>query len=415
MDIVKLSVTLEPFTVPSEIPKSPILYVEALPLNWSFDDVHVEFSRFGSIKEIRNRLARNFKSFETWIIFHDVKDALKASIEFKSVNVKRLLVDNFPRYLDLFKPSTQIEDLEDKEKTTRTPHPPRWLILTTNNERGNLFKVKKLINQKVGHVLSPDITRFGRNSFLVHAITDGQAAMLLNLRLDPNGLIRAVKPHYNFSYGKGVIFNEDIYELEDDEILDLCPKEVWKIFKVPRSSMIILTFINPDLPSEIILESEIVRVRPYRPRVLQCFNCYGFGHSARICTRNKVCERCGQVEHEECSRSLACVNCKGDHRARDKNCVIYKKEQEALLKSVADHISVGYAKKLLAKGTYSDALKRQMPNSSHDDLTYVTGTSGASGGAPRASSGGASRASSCLLYTSPSPRDGLLSRMPSSA
>ena len=37
-------------------------------------------------------------------------------------------------------------------------------------------------------------------------------------------------------------------------------------------------------------------------------------------------------------------------------------------------------------------------------LTYVDGTFGAGG-----------HTSICLLYTSPSPRDGLLSRMPSSA
>ena len=160
--------------------------------------------------------------------------------------------------------------------------------------------------------------------------------------------------------------------------------------------MIVLTFVNSDLPCEIIIESETVRVRPYRPRVLQCFNCYGFGHSAKVCTRSKVCERCGQAEHEECARSLACVNCKGVHRARDKECIVFKKEQEALLKSVAEHISVGYAKKLLAKGTYSDALKRQKPNSSSSiELTYDAGSSGASSsGAPRAPSGGAPWATS---------------------
>ena len=381
-------VTLEPFTVSSELPKAPILYIESLPLSWSFYDVHEEFSRFGRVKEIRNRLCRNFRSFETWIIFHDVKDALKASIEFKSIDVKRLIVDTFPRYLDLYRPPVQTEGIEDKEILTRTPHPPRWLIITTNNERGNLFKVKKLINQKVGHVLRPDITRFGRNSFLVCATTDGQAAMLLNMRLDPKGLIKAVKPHYNFSYAKGVIFSEDIYELEDDEILDLCPKEVWKIFKVPRSSMIITTFINADLPNEIVLDSEIMRVCPYRPRVLQCFNCFGFGHSAKICTRKKICERCGQAEHEDCSRSLTCANCKGDHQARDKECVMLKKEQEALLKSVTEHISVGYAKKLLSKGTYSDALKRQKVNSSSgNEFINDAGSSRASSGGSAGTSG----------------------------
>ena len=162
------------------------------------------------------------------------------------------------------------------------------------------------------------------------------------------------------------------------------PETVWKIFKVPRSSMIILSFVNDYLPSEVIFDKEIIRVRPYRPRVLQCFNCFGFGHASRVCTRDKICESCSQPEHGECSRAQLCVNCKGNHRARNKECKLYKKEQEALIKSFDEHISVGHAKKLLSnKYSYSGVLKE--PNS-------VPASSGAShstsGGAPRAASGG---------------------------
>ena len=63
-------ITLQPFSVDEEDKsfenlKSPILYVERLPLDWSFDIIYEEFSKFGPVKEIRNRLCKNHKFFET--------------------------------------------------------------------------------------------------------------------------------------------------------------------------------------------------------------------------------------------------------------------------------------------------------------------------------------------------------------
>ena len=233
-------VTLEAFTterrgnIPQTI-ESPILHVESLPLNWSFDVICEEFSKYGVIKEIRNRLDKNYKFFEF------PKDAFRALNEFSldGMNVNCSIVEETPRNLDVYRPPNQTEEYEENYEIQRTPHPPRWLIIATRGERGNLFKIKNFINQKIGGVKRPAITRFGRNSFLVNAKSDGQAVMLLNLRLDPEGLVKEIKPHFNFSYARGVIFNEDLHELTEKDILEMCPEMVWKIFKVPRSSMII--------------------------------------------------------------------------------------------------------------------------------------------------------------------------------
>ena len=166
-------------------------------------------------------------SFETWIIFSSNKDALKACREFKSdCMITCILVDSTPHNLDIFIPN-QVEDQEHLNAIEeRLPEPPNWLILSTQGDRGNLFKVKKFISQKLGQVKSPDVTRFGRNSFLIHTKSNAQAAMLLNIRLEDDGMVKEIKPHFNFSYAKGVIFNEDIHEMTDNEILKMCPAVV---------------------------------------------------------------------------------------------------------------------------------------------------------------------------------------------
>ena len=407
--------TLEPYA-PSAKGKlnsatSSILHAKPIPLDWSFDIIYEEFSRFGNIKEIRNRLGNNYQYFESWIIFSSDEDALRAYNDFNStcVSVSFAVPANVPKLLDIYRPYIPVEDLKTSVKLERLPVPPRWLILSSRSERGNLFKIKQFIGQKLGHVNSPDISRFGKDSFLVHTKSDAQAVMLLNMKLDTKSLVKGVKPHFTFSYAKGVFFNEDIYELSENEILTMCPDNVWKIFKVPKSNMIVLTFMDSIVPHEIIIENEIIKVRPYRQRPLQCFNCFGFAHVSDVCTRAKICQFCSQPEHGACTRPRVCANCRESHDSRNKSCNIFKKEQEALLLSAAEHISIGHAKKLLSQRSYSAAvqdfhpkpalsttgLDRPQTVQSKTSRASSGGAPGASsGGDPGASSGGASRASS---------------------
>ena len=399
--------TLEPYA-PSAKGKlnsatSSILHAKPIPLDWSFDIIYEEFSRFGNIREIRNRLGNNYQYFESWIIFSSDEDALRAYNDFNStcVSVSFAVPANVPKLLDIYRPYIPVEDLKTSVKLERLPVPPRWLILSSRSERGNLFKIKQFIGQKLGHVNSPDISRFGKDSFLVHTKSDAQAVMLLNMKLDTKSLVKGVKPHFTFSYAKGVFFNEDIYELSENEILTMCPDNVWKIFKVPKSNMIVLTFMDSIVPHEIIIENEIIKVRPYRQRPLQCFNCFGFAHVSDVCTRAKICQFCSQPEHGACTRPRVCANCRESHDSRNKSCNIFKKEQEALLLSAAEHISIGHAKKLLSQRSYSAAVQDFHPKPALSTTgldrpqTVQSKTSRASsGGAPRASSGGDPGASS---------------------
>ena len=399
--------TLEPYA-PSAKGKlnsatSSILHAKPIPLDWSFDIIYEEFSRFGNIKEIKNRLGNNYQYFESWIIFSSDEDALRAYNDFNStcVSVSFAVPANVPKLLDIYRPYIPVEDLKTSVKLERLPVPPRWLILSSRSERGNLFKIKQFIGQKLGHVNSPDISRFGKDSFLVHTKSDAQAVMLLNMKLDTKSLVKGVKPHFTFSYAKGVFFNEDIYELSENEILTMCPDNVWKIFKVPKSNMIVLTFMDSIVPHEIIIENEIIKVRPYRQRPLQCFNCFGFAHVSDVCTRAKICQFCSQPEHGACTRPRVCANCRESHDSRNKSCNIFKKEQEALLLSAAEHISIGHAKKLLSQRSYSAAVQDFHPKPALSTTgldrpqTVQSKTSRASsGGAPRPSSGGDPGASS---------------------
>ena len=163
--------------------------------------------------------------------------------------------------------------------------------------------------------------------------------------------IEDIKPHYNFSYAKGVLFNQDLHDLEHDELLKMCPPNVYEVFQVPKSNMIILTFHSELRPESIHIDGEHMWVRPFKPRPLQCFKCFGYGHASKVCERNQLCASCSYPKEQDhlCEPPLKCINCKEDHSARDRNCSAYKKEQAAVIKANDEHISVGYAKKFFLK------------------------------------------------------------------
>ena len=127
----------------------------------------------------------------------------------------------------------------------------------------------------------------------------------------------------------------------------MCPINIFKVNKVPGTNMIILTFDSPTIQENICIENERLQVREYRPRPMQCYNCFKYGHPLRYCKNAKVCINCGSLEHGQCDKEIKCANCSENHKANNKNCLEYKREEGALLKANAEHLSVGYARKLL--------------------------------------------------------------------
>jgi hypothetical protein len=66
--------------------------------------------------------------------------------------------------------------------------------------------------------------------------------------------------------------------------------------------------------------------------IVQCFNCYKFGHTAQHCPHRKTCGKCGEQQHTtgECDKpeyQHKCINCEGSHAAWDINCP--KRDAEA--------------------------------------------------------------------------------------
>lgn len=347
-----------------------IIHLKSLPIGCDYDALSKAFGSFGNIGEIKMRI-NDDDLWEAWISFSNDKEALDAicrlgeiKISDFDISLNGALCGSTPRNLDIYRPSDWCEVAPRKNNNIngqRKPKPPMWLLASVKDDSYNFFKTSRYIQKKIGSIKSGDITRFGKNTVLIHAKSKTQSVLLSNLRTGGGEITLEIKPHNYFSYGRGVIFNSDLYEFDEDEILEMCPKEIWKVQKMPNTSMIVLSFENPDIPYFINIENERVPVKPFKQRPLQCFKCFRFGHPSRVCHNTRLCSTCSGLFHEDCRLEAKCINCNNNHKSTDKICPKFKIEEEAINKSLVEHITIGYAKRLLNESkNYSKALKQNL-------------------------------------------------------
>jgi len=128
---------------------------------------------------------------------------------------------------------------------------------------------------------------------------------------------------------------EDVNRLPRGSILEIKP--LLRKPKNPESPTIsvVITFGSAQhadrfLTHGIYVGNRFHKLRRYMPQcqITQCFNCQGYGHKARDCTRPVMCGRCGQGhETKSCKESNAkCAQCKGDHHAWHSGCPQRAKE-----------------------------------------------------------------------------------------
>jgi len=79
--------------------------------------------------------------------------------------------------------------------------------------------------------------------------------------------------------------------------------------------------LPPVLYNELIRRERVyIGFLSYRIKtfinITRCFKCHGYGHPARNCTADQLCEKCGEAGYlrAACSAKMVCVNCKRGKR-----------------------------------------------------------------------------------------------------
>lgn len=370
-----------------KVKKLKILHIKGIPLKCNYEDISTSFCSFGTIIDIRMNFQENEAKWEAWITFQKHEDAFKASCNISSIQISEsavvgALTDKAPHNLDIYRPSEWNQEANrtslGNNLSVRTPKPPMWLVAVAREDNYNYYKFSRHLQKKVGGIKSGDISRFGKNTVLIHAKSKTQSQMLCLMQSGEQDAIKEIRPHETFSYGRGVIFDKDLYEFSESELLDMCPSSVWKVKKTKSTNMMILTFSDENVPSHVVFENERVKARPFHSKPMQCYNCFKFGHTLKVCNNPKICINCLAQEHGECTNSPMCNNCFLAHKSTDNKCDRYKAEQAAVNKANAEHISIAYAKKLMGTAkSYAKALRPQSPTTTRGPVAAPLPEAGA--------------------------------------
>ena len=96
--------------------------------------------------------------------------------------------------------------------------------------------------------------------------------------------------------------------------------------KVIPTNTLFLTFNRPDIPKEVVVGYLKVKVDPFVPNPLRCFNCNKFCHTSQRCRTTAKCQQCGKDKHDEQRDGpLICSNCKGPHAVSANDRPVWKK------------------------------------------------------------------------------------------
>lgn len=275
----------------------------------------------------------------------------------------------------------------NQAKTLSTPG-SKFIIISRDNPNDkhfNLspFAIKKIIDFNCdGPVLSCKKLRSG--DLLVNTKTVHQANKLLKMTHFTSTMPVIVSTHSSLNYTRGVIYSNDLRNIPEEEILqelkDQHVTEVKKILKkfdgtLKETGLIILTFDSTTLPTHLMIGYERTSIRQYIPTPLRCHNCFGFGHTYKICKNPKACYKCGSTHHtlgeETCLKNVGCINCiknnlsPYDHCSIDRNCPLYKKNQEIIAIKITHQIDNKAAYEIYNKRhnpvSYADKTKIQSP------------------------------------------------------
>nr|XP_042902463.1 uncharacterized protein LOC122270162 [Parasteatoda tepidariorum] len=231
----------------------------------------------------------------------------------------------------------------------------KFLILSSTEKKLSSmspFLVQKSLETHIGN--PKNVRQMPSGDLLVETNSEKQSASLLKLHQLGNVNI-TVTPHNTLNISKGVISDNSLQSLPTSEIIEGLSSQgvidarhitIKKGTEIFTTQHLILTFNNPDLPTDIKAGYKNCKVRPYIPNPLRCFKCQKFGHATNNCRGKETCSRCGQTGHtyQSCSSPEKCVNCNEPHSANSRRCSKWKQEKQILNIKVMQNLSYYEAK-----------------------------------------------------------------------
>lgn len=242
---------------------------------------------------------------------------------------------------------------------------PKFLLVSSADETKPIQVINAVVISKAiaGQIGSEDfeVTRLRSGDLLVKVSSDVHSRSLFHLSaIHFHGVPYPVKvqPHQSLNSSKGVARCREFKLFSEDEIVDAltsqgvtqakCMSFMKDGLRRP-SGTVILSFNTPELPERIKLGFMVIKIDPYVPNPMRCFQCQKFGHTASNCKHEKVCCVCSEKGHDDrsCSNQPKCANCEGNHTSFSKDCPLFQQEKRVQELKIKQKLSYYEAKKIV--------------------------------------------------------------------
>ena len=336
-----------------------VLLLHDLPDGFTYRSLHDLFKPFGTVVRIRLVYDKDCSSNRCYVHFATSEEAKSASeavlsleLGVPSPRVELLSSRNVTESDHDYVPNIFEHSLSKSCTRTREGPCPRWFVGNYRDGKGNFILASRYLNKEIGQIPAENLKKFGKG-VLIRAKDLTQAKMLLHFKCPEDSIFEAIKPHRTFNFSKGTIYNYDLYEFSEEDILSMCPKEVQKVTKMKgKGNMMVLTFYGSSSPDYVSIGPlDHLRVKSFVDRPFQCFRCFEFGHGKKTCTKPPRCGKCSALNShntEECDADPYCFHCRANHFLRSRECPRYCLEQDILQFANRNFISLGSARRELA-------------------------------------------------------------------
>ena len=325
--------------------------------SYTYNALHNMFKNYGTVLRIRiiydddgtfNRCYINFISSDEAKCAYDAAASLDIGMTgFKA----ELLSSRNISTSDLDYVPNMFEDAANNSVSKVREEPlPRWFVAYYRGGHGNYIHASRYLTKEVGKLTEGNLKKYGKG-VLIRANSYTQAKMLQNMPCLPDSMFESIKPHRTFNHCKGCVYNHDLYEFPEEEILNMCPDTVHRVRKIKgRANMILLVFHGSRLPDMISIGPLDLKVKTFIERPHQCYGCYKFGHSKQFCSESPRCGNCSALDShmtEECNSDPYCYVCRESHPLHSRYCPQYRLEQDILHLANTQFISLGAARREL--------------------------------------------------------------------
>ena len=237
---------------------------------------------------------------------------------------------------------------------------PHFVVLESVEEKQlsqlNPFVIAKTIS---GIVTPKSVKKLRNGTILIEVERKSYAENLLKMKEFANIKIKSF-PHLSLNSSKGVVRSSELSlctldelksNLQNQGVTDVKRISINRNQETIQTHTYIFTFNKPQLPTELRVGYNLIKVSPYIPNPLRCFNCQNFGHHENKCLKSPVCKKCGQSDSDHvelsCTNPVKCSNCQENHPADSRNCMVWKLEKEINQIKYTNNISFPEARKIV--------------------------------------------------------------------